>query len=131
MFKLAIIILSLDLAVAAWLYAARPKAFLPRMPTSLASVITSFAAGNVVQDLKTEVGEDARAVTVKEQMQHLENKEWRFGYGKLFPDKDGRRHMGIERVPFYEPLQARNGENEGSGGLRRRLQRMWRPGGKS
>lgn len=127
MFKLAIIILSLDLAVAAWLYTARPKAFLPRVPTSLASVIASFATGNVVEDLKTQSDEDRDAVTVGEQMRHLESKGWRFGYGKLFPDKDGRRRMGIERVPFFEQLQATNGESEGSGGLHKRaLRTIWR-----
>lgn len=123
MFRLAIIILSLDLAVAAWLYIARPKAFLPRMPTSLASVIASFATGNVIEDLKSELGKDAKAVSVKEQMRHLDRTGWKFGYGKLFPGKDGRRHMGIERVPFFEPIQARDGGSQESGGRRQRLGR--------
>lgn len=131
MFKLAIIILSLDLLVAAWLYAARPTTFLPRMPTSLAAVIASFAAGEVVRDLKTETGKGAKAVSVEEQMAHLESKRWRFGYGKLFPGKDGRSHFGIERVPFFTPLQADDGADEKSGGLRLRFGRIWRPGRKS
>ena len=128
MFKLAITILSLDLAVAAWLYAARPKAFLPRLPTSLASVIACFAAGEVVRDLKREIGKGAGAVSVEEQMTRLENKGWKFGYGKLFPGKDGRSHVGIERVPFFTPWQADDDAGKQSGGLRRRLGRMWRPG---
>ena len=114
MYQLALIILSLNLAVAAWLYSARPKAFLPRMPTSLASVIASFAGGN--------------AVSVEEQMRHLDSMGWKFGYGRLFPGKDGWRHMGIERAPFFEPVQAADGRSEESGCLRRRWGRIWRPG---
>lgn len=130
MFTLAITILSLDLAVAAWLYAARPKAFLPRLPTSLASVIATFAAGEVVQDLRTKTGQAAGPVSVEEQMVHLESKGWKFGYGKLFPGKDGRTHFGIERVPFFTPLQADDRARGKSSGRRRRLGRIWRPGTK-
>jgi len=129
-FKLAISILSLDLAVTAWLYAARPKAFLPRLPTSLASIMATFAAGEMVRDLKTGTGQDAGAVSVEEQMVHLESKGWKFGYGKLFPGKDGRSHFGIERVPYFTPLQAGDVAPGKGGGLRRRLGRMWRPGAK-
>lgn len=132
MFKLAIIILSLDLAVAVWLYAARPKPFLPRLPTSLASVIATFAAGEVVRDLQTRMGpaQGATAVGVEEQMVHLQSQGQKFGYGKLFPGKDGRTHFGIERVPFFTPLQADDGAPGKSGGLRRRVGMIWRPGAK-
>jgi len=63
-------------------------------------------------------------------MVHLESKGWKFGYGKLFPGKDGRSHFGIERVPYFTPLQAGDVAPGKGGGLRRRLGRMWRPGAK-
>ncbi|KAI9874731.1 MAG: hypothetical protein M1830_009346 [Pleopsidium flavum] len=105
MFNLALTILSLDLTVAAWLYAARPKAFLPRMPTTLASVIAFFAAGNLLEDLKREGEHGSKADSVEEQMKHLDRKGWKFGFGKLFPGTDGRSHVGIERVPFFTSLE--------------------------
>ena len=135
MFKLAIVILSLDLIVAIWLYAARPKAFLPRMPTSLASVIAFFAAGKILEDLKsqTDSGKRGLAVSVDEHMSHLESKGWKFGYGRLFPDQDGKRHVGIERVPFFTPLQRDKGDGEGGvrAKLRRRVRGIWRPGSRN
>lgn len=126
MFILAITILSLDLVVAVWLYTAHPKPFLPRMPTSLASVIAFFAAGNVLQDLKRDDGSEGHGCGVEGQIKHLESKRWRFGYGKLFAGSDGVSRVGIERVPFFMPLDQEPEEKERGIDVKKRFRGLWR-----
>lgn len=100
MFKLSIVILSLQLFVAILYYANRPKRFLPRMPTSIASIIAFVAASRAVEDFN---GSDGR----RGEKSDGEEGERRYGYGR-FVGTDGRTKVGIERQRFVVPLEVRN-----------------------
>lgn len=96
MFKLTTIILSLHLLVAILYYARRPVRFLPRMPTSIASVLAFAAASRAADESRNGSGKRVRD-------------EQRYGYGH-FIGTDGKTHVGIERQRFVVPLESRNPE---------------------
>ncbi|KAI9830034.1 MAG: hypothetical protein M1819_005864 [Sarea resinae] len=94
MFYIAIVILSINVVVAILYYVCRPKRFLPRMPTTIASMMAYFAASHAITELSAR---DRRLYT---------DSAWedeRFAYGK-FIGTDGKTHVGIERHPFVIPL---------------------------
>nr|OQO24199.1 hypothetical protein B0A51_08585 [Rachicladosporium sp. CCFEE 5018] len=76
------VILVLYLFTTAWLYLHRPKKFLPRLPSTIASTIAYFAASQGVRDVRSG-GKSAWRST-------------RWGFGD-FVGVDGRRHVGVER----------------------------------
>ena len=93
MFYISIAILSLDLVVAVLFYSRTPKPFLPRLPTSIASQIAYFAGSHVIDEVAKAGGD----------LSELDKQGYRYGYGK-YVGKDGRTHIGIERVPYVTKL---------------------------
>ena len=93
MFKLTLVLLGLQLIVAFLYYSNRPKRFLPRMPTSIASIIAFVSASRALSDF------DGTGNKAGEQM--------RYGYGR-FVGMDGKTHVGIERQRNVVPLESEN-----------------------
>lgn len=106
MFKITLVILVLQLIVAILYYTHRPKRFLPRMPTSIASIIAFVSASRALEDFEQLDGDIAN------------NKEGRYGYGRSI-GIDGRTRVGIEKQRYIVPLENRNPD------LRRRLWPKW------
>jgi len=97
MFKFTVVILLIHLIVAIMYYMYRPRRFLPRMPTSLASIIAFVSASRALEDFNEK----------PEGLEGLGDK--RFGYGR-FIGTDGKTHVGIEQQRFVVPLKSRNPE---------------------
>ncbi|KAH7310374.1 hypothetical protein BKA65DRAFT_413820 [Rhexocercosporidium sp. MPI-PUGE-AT-0058] len=95
MFKMAIILLSIQLIVAVLYYTHRPRRFLPRMPTSIASIIAFVTATRAVEDLD-EKGANGQNLG-----------DQRYAYGR-FIGTDGRTRVGIELHRFVVPLKSQN-----------------------
>ncbi len=93
MFKIAMGILCVDLLVAIIFYVRAPPAFLPRLPTTIASQLAFFAASHVLEDVR-EAGGD---------LADLDRKGYRYGYGK-YVGTDGMTHVGVDRFPFVTSL---------------------------
>lgn len=85
MFVMAITILALNLVVAVVYYVRRPSRFLPRMPTSIASVLAYMAASHALDELADRKGDE------------------RYRFGK-FIGVDGRPHVEIEKAVLTMPL---------------------------
>ncbi|KAI9880048.1 MAG: hypothetical protein M1830_005780 [Pleopsidium flavum] len=111
MFIISIVLLSLNVIVALLYYLRRPKTFLSRMPTTIASVIAFVAASRALAEMH---GDCRRNGSEKSKLQpgnkavHIpaaepQPKELRFGFGK-FIGTDGKPHVGIERHPLVVPL---------------------------
>ena len=95
MFLLSFIIIAFNVIVAVWYYTHRPKRFLPRMPTSIASIMAFVSASRALEDFTySDRKDDVAEETV-------------YGYGR-FVGTDGRTHVGIEQQRFVVPLQSRN-----------------------
>ncbi|KAF1954142.1 hypothetical protein CC80DRAFT_128575 [Byssothecium circinans] len=97
LFAIAQGILSIYAMVAILVYLRRPGAYLPRLPTSTASIIGLFAASAAVQDMRGTSKYEA-----KERARHLRSLGVRYGYGN-FVGTDGSIHVGIEKTPFVRP----------------------------
>ena len=95
MFTISMTILCLQLVVAILYYANRPKRFLPRMPTSIGSIIAFVSASRALEDFGPEKEKDG------------ENEERRYGYGRLV-GTDGRTRVGIEKQRYVVPLKSQN-----------------------
>ena len=101
MYKIALVILCIDILVILNIYLRMPKPFLPRMPTSIASNVAFFAASHFAHEL----AEEAETCTAPEELvDRLKNTDRRFGFGK-FIGTDGQVHTGIEREPFVHLLR--------------------------
>lgn len=95
MFAISEGILCIYTIVAIVVYLRRPGRYLARMPTSLASIISLFAASAAVQDLR-----QTSHLDKKGRAKHLELLDSRYGYGSYVGGGDGRVHIGIEKTPF-------------------------------
>ncbi|KAL2059944.1 hypothetical protein VTL71DRAFT_10099, partial [Oculimacula yallundae] len=95
MFIMALILFGFQVIVAVMYYTHRPRRFLPRMPTSIASIIAFVAASRAVEDFDEK---DAKGQSGEEQ---------RYAYGR-FIGTDGKTHVGIERHRFVVPLKSQN-----------------------
>lgn len=95
MFAISEAILCIYAIVAIIVYMRRPGRYLARMPTSMAAVISLFAASAAVQDMKqtSHLDRTGRA-------EHLKLLDSRYGYGSYVGGGDGRVHIGIEKTPF-------------------------------
>ena len=96
MFTIAMTILCINVLVAVIFYVCASPAFLPRMPTSIASQLAFFAASHVLEDVR-EAGGDLR---------DLDRKGYRYGYGS-YVGTDGKAHVGVERLPFVTSLDVK------------------------
>jgi hypothetical protein len=113
MFIISETILVIYAIVAILVYFKRPGRYLPRMPTTIASVIALFAASAAVKDF-----ERTSMLTVKEREKRMEESGCRYGYGS-FVGGDGCVHVGIEKVPF---VHQNPGEKKGEGAKQRLLE---------
>ena len=112
MFKLSVIVLSIHLIVAITYYTRRPKPFLPRMPTTIASIIGYVSASRALEDFQNKNGPPSDA---------------RYGYGR-FIGTDGKSHVGIERQRYVIPLKSQNPDvKRRKWGLRRRKENESQP----
>ncbi|KAF2455493.1 hypothetical protein BDY21DRAFT_66539 [Lineolata rhizophorae] len=103
MFILSEVILSVYAVVAVALYLKRPGRFLPRLPTTMASIIATFSSSKAVEDLKGTAG-----LTKRERSRLLNSMDHKYGYG-AYVGADGRVHIGIERQPFVRPTSQLGG----------------------
>lgn len=111
MFIISIVLLSLNVFVAILYYLRRPKRILPRMPTTLASIIAFVAASRALAEMHEDYrrnGPEKSKFQPKNKTTHTpatrsRSKELRFGFGK-FIGTDGKPHVGIERHPLVVPL---------------------------
>ncbi|KUJ06743.1 uncharacterized protein LY89DRAFT_661803 [Mollisia scopiformis] len=94
MFLLTVVLLSFHLFVAIIYYIYRPTRFLPRMPTSIASIIAFVSNSRAMVDYNG----NGRIHG---------NPDQRYGYGR-FVGTDGKTHVGIEQQRFVVLLQSRN-----------------------
>lgn len=99
MFVISITLLALNIVVAIWYYACRPKRFLPRMPTRIADLLAMFPASHLLQELAIENGRGGRRKAAG-----WDVRGWKFGYGR-YVGTDGKQHVGIERELFVVPLE--------------------------
>ncbi|CZT49573.1 uncharacterized protein RSE6_10441 [Rhynchosporium secalis] len=95
MFIMALILLGLQLIVAVLYYTHRPRRFLSRMPTSIASIIAFVAASRAVEDFDDNSRIDKSSG------------EQRYAYGR-FIGTDGKTHVGIDRHRLVVPLKSQN-----------------------
>lgn len=95
MFAISFAILCIYAVVAVFVYVRRPGQYLPRLPTSIASIIALFAASAAVQDMR-----GTSHLNRKGRSHHLEALDVRYGYGSFIGGGDGRVHIGIEKTPF-------------------------------
>lgn len=92
MLKITLPLLAIHLAGAILYYTNRPKRFLPRMPTSIASILQYVVASRASEDFSVP----------KNEVRELET---RYGYGR-YVGTDGRTHIGIEQQRFVIPLES-------------------------
>ncbi len=92
MFEISVTILALHLLTAVTYYTNRPKRFLPRMPTTIASLIAYVSMSHAVQDVTPNC---SSAVSSS------------YAYGR-FIGVDGKPHVGIERQSRVIPLESKN-----------------------
>jgi hypothetical protein len=90
--EICIAILALHFVVAALYYAFRPKVFLPRMPTSIAAVMSYVCSSHITEDVYGKNLGDQR-----------------YGYGR-YVGTDGETHVGIERQRNVVPWASENPE---------------------
>ncbi|KAF2125447.1 hypothetical protein P153DRAFT_425843 [Dothidotthia symphoricarpi CBS 119687] len=95
MFAISEGILCIYAIVAIIVYMRRPGQYLPRLPTSIASIIALFAASTAIQDMR-----DTSYLDKKGRARHLEDLDSRYGYGSFIGWGDGRVHIGVEKSPF-------------------------------
>lgn len=99
MFILAEVILCIYVVVTVLVYLYRPERFLPRLPTTIASIIATFAAGYAVQDFQ-----GTAHMGTKKRVQFTEELGASYAYGS-FMGTDGKPHTGIEKEPLVTPLK--------------------------
>ncbi|CAG8977507.1 hypothetical protein HYALB_00009341 [Hymenoscyphus albidus] len=100
--RISVVIIFLHVLVAVWYYANRPKRFLPRMPTSIASVMAYVAASRAAEDFSRTRNHDGKGLKLSEE---------RYGYGR-FLGRDGKTYIGIEKQRFVVPLESLNPDEE-------------------
>ncbi|KAG9689524.1 hypothetical protein KCU95_g9615, partial [Aureobasidium melanogenum] len=98
-FIMAQIILCLYALTTILLYIRRPWRILPRLPTSIGSIIAFFANSHAVREF-----ENTSQMDMIEQQRWLDHLDHKWAYGS-FIGPDGRVHIGIEREPFVTLLE--------------------------
>jgi hypothetical protein len=98
MFQVSMAILLLQLFVAVIFYISRPRNFLPRMPISIAAILSFVTASRALDDFADHDG------GIKKN-----HSEQRYAYGRYI-GTDGKSHVGIEQQRFVVPLESRNPE---------------------
>ncbi|GKT40800.1 uncharacterized protein ColSpa_00981 [Colletotrichum spaethianum] len=122
-------VLALNIAVAIVLYGFTIKHFLPRMPTTIGSILAYLAPSRAVREYEwpdntnsTENGSKGYKKGSKNNHSGL-RKAPTFSFGRYVGD-DGRAHVGIEMDPYVVPVKLsalRKGDTEPKTGLLRRV----------
>ncbi len=94
MFRINLTLLMLHFIVAVLYYVSRPRKYLPRLPTSIAAVISYVYASRALVDFGISEAESKR-------------RKRRYAFGR-FVGTDGKTHVGIERQNCIVPLETRN-----------------------
>jgi hypothetical protein len=102
MFILSVVILGTYILFTITLYVRRPWRILPRMPTTIISQISFFAAGHTLRDFA-----GTSATPEREQSPDIRGLRQRYGFGR-FIGTDGKTHIGIEREPLVQTLTKRD-----------------------
>lgn len=97
-FVVAEAILACYVLVTIVFYAQRPWRVLPRLPSSMASIIAYFAASEALNELSKLRQKDPQAPT------RVWMSSWRWSYGK-FVGRDGKNHLGIEIASLVNALE--------------------------
>lgn len=101
MFRLSLAIVIIHFCTAVAYYIFRPARFLTRMPTSIASMIAYVSSSRALDDF---IPSSNRAA-----FRSADGNEQRYGYGR-FIGRDGKTHVGIERMRYVIPLESVNPE---------------------
>lgn len=88
-FVVSVAILCPYILTTMWLYVSRPWRSLPRLPTTLASIMAYVAPSNALRHMSIHDTEDDR----------VDRKQWKWGYGSYI-GPDGKRHTGVEGVQW-------------------------------
>ncbi|KAK3351423.1 hypothetical protein B0H65DRAFT_420244 [Neurospora tetraspora] len=95
-FMLSVVILCLNAAVLVWFYAAQSEAYLPRLPSTLGSLLAYTAASRAVTEYGN--GNDS-----DKESGHRKALPGTFSFGRYL-GVDGNVHVGIEMDPFVTPI---------------------------
>lgn len=96
-FLLSVIILCLNAIVLIWVYLRQSDAYLPRLPSTLGSLLAYTAASRAVREYGEGNG------TSDEESWHKKAFPGTFSFGKYL-GVDGNLHVGIEMDPFVTPV---------------------------
>lgn len=102
-FRTTLTLLLLHFIVAVLYYDYRPGKYLPRLPTSIAAVISYVYASRALEDFGSWEAESKR-------------RKRRYAFGR-FVGTDGKTHIGIERQDYIIPLETRNPGVKRKGGI--------------
>jgi len=123
-FLITVAILGCYVVATLLLYIRRPGRFLPRLPTTIASVVAMVAASHALEDLR-----GTSYMNRKERKQFVEGLGHSYGYGPHV-GTDERAHIGIERVPYLRTWDRQGGQPAWAGYSGREVvpqrQRSWR-----
>jgi len=123
-FLITVTILGCYIVATLLLYIRRPGRFLPRLPTTIASVVAMVAASHALDDLR-----GTSYMNRKERKQFVEGLGHSYGYGPHV-GTDERAHIGIERVPYLRTWDRQGGQPAWAGYSGREVvpqrQRSWR-----
>ncbi|KAH7361976.1 hypothetical protein B0T11DRAFT_351863 [Plectosphaerella cucumerina] len=89
-FVISVAVLGLNIFTALILYTIGVKHFLPRMPTTIGSILAYVAPSRAVREISDDSGPGSPART--------------FSFGRYVGD-DGRAHVGIELDPYVVPVK--------------------------
>ncbi|KAJ0168155.1 hypothetical protein CTA2_9293 [Colletotrichum tanaceti] len=120
-------VLALNIAVAIALYGFTIKHFLPRMPTTIGSILAYLAPSRALREYEWSNGDgrDGREGSKSDRTGGSggTKKVPTFSFGRYVGD-DGRAHVGIEMDPYVVPVKLsalRKGDTEPRTGLLRRV----------
>ncbi|EGO60699.1 hypothetical protein NEUTE1DRAFT_76069 [Neurospora tetrasperma FGSC 2508] len=95
-YLLSVIILCANAAVLMWAYLAQSDAYLPRLPSTLGSVLAYGAASRAIREYGDGINTD-------QEIWHNEDFYGTYSFGK-YVGVDGNAHVGIEMDPFVTPI---------------------------
>ncbi|KAK2763095.1 hypothetical protein FQN54_009729 [Arachnomyces sp. PD_36] len=95
MFILSVIIYVIDIVVALAIYIGFRKPFLPKLPTTIAANIATFAASHIPELLSDKPETSPTEAT----MANLDRQGYRYAFGE-YTGTDGKTHLGVDRDQF-------------------------------
>ncbi|KAH7633408.1 hypothetical protein B0T09DRAFT_258537 [Sordaria sp. MPI-SDFR-AT-0083] len=95
-YLLSVVILCLNAAVLIWAYLAQSDAYLPRLPSTLGSLLAYGAASRAIREYGDGINTD-------QVIWHNDDFYGTYSFGKYL-GVDGNAHVGIEMDPFVTPI---------------------------